>query len=358
MKVAVLGSGNGALGVAFDWAQHGHTVSMANAKEFTHHIDPIGRAEGITATGDLHGFAKIAYAGNDAGRAMEGAELVFVVGAAFATETIARTAAPYLTPGQAIVVCPTSCAGSAAFKAAAGIDTTNTDYTVGETSTLPYAVRTTGPGEIHFFKKIDGGFYVAGLPRSGTDRLYDILREVYPTVEKAGSIFQTTLQNGNPVIHPAVTLLNAARIEQTAGDFDFYWAGVTPAVGDLMEAVDNERLAIGNALGIHVIPEPTLGVMQGYNSADNYNTGYSTAPGFKGIKAQDKLDNRYLTEDVGYTMIFLTELAERVGVPTPVMNGIIDISGVLLHRDFRREAARTLAGTHLDRFTVAQLTAL
>ena len=358
MKVAVIGSGNGALAVAFDWAQHGHTVSMANHPEFSHHIDPVCQAGGITATGDLKGFAEIAYAGHDAARAMEGAELVLAVGAAFATETIARTVAPYLTPGQAIIVLPTSCAGSAAFKATAGIDITNTDYSVGETSTLPYAVRTTGPAEIHFFKKIDGGFYVAGLPRSGTDQLYDILKEVYPFVEKAGSIFQTTLQNGNPVIHPAVTLLNAARIKQTAGDFEFYWEGVTPAVGDLMQAVDKERLAIGKALGVEVLPEPTLGVMQGYNSADNYTTGYSTAPGFKGIKAQDKLDNRYLTEDVGYTLIFLTELAERVGVPTPVMNGIIDISGVLLHRDFRSEAARTLAGTHLDCFTPAELTAL
>jgi len=331
---------------------------MANAKEFTHHIDPVGRAGGITATGELHGFAKIAYAGSDARRAMQDADLVFAAGAAFATETIARTAAPYLIPGQAIIVCPTSCVGSAAFKATAGIDIANTDYTVGETSTLPYAVRTTGPGKIHFFNKVDGGFYVAGLPRSGTDELYDLLREVYPTVEKADGIFQTTLQNGNPVIHPAVTLLNAARIQQTGGNFDFYWEGVTPAVGDLMKAVDNERLAIGNALGVPVIPDPRIGVIQGYNSADNYTTGYSTAPGFKGIKAQDKLDNRYLTEDVGYTMIFLTELAERVGVPTPVMNAIIAISGVLLHRDFRSEAARTLAGTHLDGFTPAELTTL
>ena len=67
--------------------------------------------------------------------------------------------------------------------------------------------------------------------------------------EEAAGIFQTTLQNGNPVIHPAVTLLNAALIERTGGDFMFYEEGVTEAVGRVMKAVDDERLAIARALG-------------------------------------------------------------------------------------------------------------
>jgi hypothetical protein len=45
------------------------------------------------------------------------------------------------------------------------------------------------------------------------------------TAQAGHSVFQTTLQNGNPVIHPAVTLTNAALIERTAGDFRFYEDG-------------------------------------------------------------------------------------------------------------------------------------
>ncbi len=52
----------------------------------------------------------------------------------------------------------------------------------------------------------------------------------------------------------------------------------------------------------------------------NYSTGYSTAPGFRGIKAQDELHHRYLTEDVGYWMVFLTDLARHLSVPTPTMD--------------------------------------
>lgn len=46
---------------------------------------------------------------------------------------------------------------------------------------------------------------------------------------------------------------------------------------------------------------------------DNYSTSYSTAPGFLGIGAQGQLDHRYLTEDVGYGLVFLTDLASRLG---------------------------------------------
>jgi opine dehydrogenase len=75
-------------------------------------------------------------------------------------------------------------------------------------------------------------------------RLLEVLRQVYRNTEEAAGIFQTTLQNGNPVIHPAVTLLNAALIERTGGDFMFYEEGVTEAVGRVMKAVDDDNMGL------------------------------------------------------------------------------------------------------------------
>lgn len=173
-------------------------------------------------------------------------------------------------------------------------------------------------------------------------RLLEVLRQVYRNTEEAAGIFQTTLQNGNPVIHPAVTLLNAALIERTGGDFMFYEDGVTSATGNLMEAVDEERMAVASALGVTILSEPEIGVQQGYMREANYTTGYSQAPGFRGIKAQSQLDHRYLTEDVGYSLVFVTDLAHHLGVPTPVMDAIIEIASVVLRRDFRAEGARTM----------------
>ena len=358
MRVAVLGAGNGGLASAFDFAQHGHEVSLFAHTEFGTNLGPIEQAGGITATGDLEGFAPIRYAGNDAGEAMAGAELVVIVGPAYSTEALAADAAPHLVDGMAVLVCPGSCGGAIAFKHTAGLALDDERIIVGETHTLPYAVRVTDLGAINVFLKLKTDVFLAALPRAGTDRLYDLVKDVWPAVEKAESVMQTSLQNGNPVIHPAVTLLNAGLLERTGGGFLFYEEGVTEGVGRLIEAVDNERLAIAAALGATVFSEPEMGVRQGYMLEHNYSTGYSTAPGFLGIQAQSQLDHRYLTEDVGYSMIFLTDLAARLGVPTPVMDGVITIASVVLGRDFRAEGTRTLRTLGLDGLSPEQLAAL
>ena len=202
------------------------------------------------------------------------------------------------------------------------------------------------------------GVYLAGLPRAATDRLHDLISDVWPAVEKAESVFQTTIQNGNPVIHPAVTLLNAGLLERTRGGFLFYEEGVTESVGRLIEAVDEERQAIAAGLGVTILSDPALGVTQGYMREENYSTGYSAAPGFRGIGAQSRLDHRYLTEDVGYSLVFLTDLAARLDVPTPAMDAVIAVASVVLARDFRAEGKRTVSTLGLDGMSAEQLAAL
>src|SRR5688572_27709880 len=273
MRVAVFGAGNGGLASAFDFAQHGHEVSLYATPEFGTNVVAVKAAGGITASGDLEGFAPVRYSGHDAAEAMAGAELVVVVGPAYATEPLAAAAGPHLTDGVAVLVCPGSCGGAIAFKHAAGLELDDERCVVGETHTLPYAVRVTEPGVINVFLKLTTGVYLAGLPRAGTDRLYELVADVWPAVEKVESVLQTSLQNGNPVIHPAVTLLNAGLLERTGGDFLFYEEGVTPAAGLLMEAVDTERLAIATALGVTILSEPDIAVEQGYMTDSNYTTG-------------------------------------------------------------------------------------
>jgi opine dehydrogenase len=358
MDVTVVGTGNGGLAAAFDFALHGHTVRLFDTPQFSDQVAEVSAAGGIHAAGEIEGFAKVAYAGHDVGTAVEGAQLIVLVGPAYSTVHQADVVAPHVVPGQAVLVCPSSCAGAITFKRAAGLALDDETVTVGETSTLPYAVRIVAPGRINVFHKLGGGVFVAGLPRTGTKRLLSMLEDVYPGTQPAESVFQTTLQNGNPVIHPAVTILNAGLIERTAGGFLFYEEGVTEAVGRAIAAVDRERLAIADALGVRVLSEPDLGVLQGYMREANYSTGYSTAPGFLGIGAQSQLDNRYLTEDVGYSLVFLTDLARRVGVQTPMMEALITLASVVLAQDFRADGARTLATLGLDGMSAGELAAL
>jgi opine dehydrogenase len=358
MNVTVVGSGNGGMAVGFDWAQHGHRISLYADAAHADNVDPVRANGGITSKGQLEGFAPVAYCGTDVAAAMDGAEAVLVVGPAFATEVFGQALAPHLRAGMTVVICPGSCGGALAFKRAAGLAVQDDAVIVGETSTLPYASRSDGAGNVHVFHKFDSGLFAAAVPRAGNGRLLEVLRQVYPSTSEAATVFQTSLQNGNPVIHPAVTLMNAALLERTGGDFRFYEDGVTRSVGRLMEAVDNERLAIAAAFGVKLLAEPDIGVMQGYMTESNYSTGYSRAPGFRGIKAPATIDSRYLTEDVGYSLVFFTDLARRLGVPTPTMDAIIDITSVVLARDLRADGARTMSSLGLDQLSTDELLAL
>jgi opine dehydrogenase len=355
MNIAVLGSGNGGVAVAFDCAAHGHQVSLFDFEQFPESIKAVQNNGGIHCEGILEGFQSVASAGHEIEKALDGADIIYAVGPAYSTRPFAEACKPYLKKGQIVIVCPSSCGGSIEFKNGAGLDLRDEDIVVAETSTLPYAVRLLEPGKVRIFNKLKGGLLLAAVPAQKTGYVLEQVRDVYPTMSAAKNILQTSLQNGNPVIHPAITLMNVALIERTKGDFDFYHQGVTPAVGRLVEAVDKERIAIGKKLGVEVNPDPELGVIQGYMTEATYDNGFNTAPGFAGVKAQSSLDYRYFNEDVGYGLVFLQKLGEQVGVATPVMSAVITLVSLLMERDYLGEARRTMETLGLSKHTAEEL---
>lgn len=67
------------------------------------------------------------------------------------------------------VVCPGSCAGALVFKQNLGLELKDPSVVVAETSTLPYAVRVTGPAHLTVYNRLKGGYFVAALPSRDTE---------------------------------------------------------------------------------------------------------------------------------------------------------------------------------------------
>ena len=101
----------------------------------------------------------------------------------------------------------------------------------------------------------------AALPARDTDALHWLVQPLYPEIVAASNVLETGLSNMNAVFHPPGMLMNAGWIEHTEGGFLFYREGITPAVGRVMEVLDDERLAVARRLGNE------LGV--GFNELDS-----------------------------------------------------------------------------------------
>ncbi len=355
MKVAVLGSGNGGCAVAADFSLKGYEVFLFDFEEFHENIRAINEKGGVLVEGDFSGFAKIKYAGHDIEKVIVDAALIMVVGPAFSTKKFAQASKDFIQKGQKIIVCPGSCGGSLIFKSSLGYELNDESIVIAETSTLPYACRIIKPGKVQIYLKLKGGIFLSAVPSTLTEEVLKEIQDVYPALLPAKHVLQTILQNANPIIHPAVTLMNAALIER-AEEFLFYEEGVMPSVGRLIEALDKERLLIGEKLNVPILPDPVIGKMQGYMQEENYMNGYRTAHGFKGIKAQSQLEHRYLNEDVGYGLVFMSELAKEIGVETPLMDSIINIASVIMNRPYRENKERTPDSLGLSKDIIKKLT--
>ena len=121
--------------------------------------------------------------------------------------------------------------------------------------------------------------------------------------------------------------------------------GATPSVVRAIEAVDGELYAIRQALGLRDTALPRLshrpGVRPGRRRPVRGDARQQAHPGLRGDGAGGA-ETRYLTEDVPYALVLAASLGDAVGVDTPVIDGLIALTSVMLQRDFRAEG-RTLA---------------
>lgn len=140
------------------------------------------------------------------------------------------------------------------------------------------------------------------------------------------------LSNLNPQNHLAVALCNLTRIER--GETWGQNTNLTSAVGNLIEALDRERVAIASAFGKNVRT-----VFDHYRLTHNV-TGGSVGEAAAAVTARGNdpmgpknLDTRYILEDVPFGLTPTLLLAELAGIDTPLHRSGVDIISACYGRD-------------------------
>jgi len=363
-KIAVIGAGNGGHAIAAHKTLDGFEVSLFELPRFADNIRQVLDTGQITVEWPERRkeTVKIHRVTTDIAAALRGAEIIFVVTPAFGHKTMAKVCAPHVEEGQIIDLTPGS-GGSLEFARIFKAQGVDKNVLLCECCTLPYGARLAGPG--HVLIHTEAVTLPTGVfPANRTNEAMGKLREVYPTVTPAANVLEAAINNPNPIVHPAAMLLSAARIEYSGGEFYLYREGMTPAVARVYEALERERLAILDRLGLKLHHYAGLDA-RGYNLGETLeechdrilNTSMDAAFGAGSIEAgmqmkgPTSMQDRFVTEDAPYGLVLLVTLGRLLDIPTPITEAIINLCGAINRADYWAE------GRGVDKLGLAGMSA-
>jgi opine dehydrogenase len=348
-RYTVIGAGNGGRAMAAHLAVMGFPVTLYNrTPENVAAIKTRGGIELLPHGGGPHGFGQLKLVTSDVGEALERAEVIMVVVPATAHADVAKVVAPHLRDGQIVVLNPGRTGGALEFVHVLRTCGCQADVTVAEAETLIYACRSEGPAQARIFR-VKEAVPLAALPASRTPQVLNTISSAYPLFIDGVSVLHTSLNNMGAIFHPALTLLNAGRIESTDGEFQFYVDGVTPSVACVLETLDRERVTVAASLGIQARSGLEWLRMAYDATGENLHEAMHNQPGYRGIKAPPTLNHRYITEDVPMSLVPIAALGQRFGVRVRGMDSIVRLACIVHHTDYWRR------GRTLDRLGVEGL---
>jgi opine dehydrogenase len=351
----VIGAGHGGRSMAAHLALMGFRVTLFNrTPERIAAIKARGGIDLESYEGGPRGFARLAQVTSEVEAAISGADVVMVVVPSSAHADVAKSAAPHLRDGQIVVLHPGRTLGAIEFDKVLCDCGCQVDLTIAEASTFIYASRADGPAQARIFR-VKEAVPLAALPATRTFHVLQALAPAYPQFIDGINVLRTGLDNMGAIFHPALTLLNAGRIESTHGDYEFYIDGVTPSVARVLEALDRERVTVAASLGIRAQTAMEWLRMAYDAGGEDLHEAVHNQPGYYGIKAPSNLNHRYIFEDVPMSLVPIAALGQHFGVSVRGMDSIIRLACIIHRTDYWRRG-RTLDKLGIDRLSVPELT--
>jgi opine dehydrogenase len=205
------------------------------------------------------------------------------------------------------------------------------------------------------------------LPASSTDQGLELCQQLFSssgnddTKNKKKIQFQPrdgllaiALSNVNPQNHLGIALGNISRMENKEEWFQML--NITPTIGRLLEALDQERLQIANMLNVQVkILFEHFSLSFHVPISDSISDmGTAIYKSGNDVHGPSTADSRYVTEDVPFGLVPTIVLGKLVGRPTPLHESGVQIMSAMYGRDFFQEND-LLQALRLEQYTLEEL---
>lgn len=347
--IAVLGGGNGAQCMAADLSLHGYNVRLYEHPSFAENpnIRKVLCDGEITLRGiKKEGTARLSAATTDVASAISGVDLINVVIPAPGHELFFTELIPHLRDGQTVIVWAGDF-GSLRLAKRVADERPGLKIMIAETHTIPYGTRISEPGVVELLLTAPR-VGIAALPASGTARLLEGLREMYPELTPMQNVIAAGIANPNPICHPPGSILNTGRIQYSGGDFRMYGEGITEAVARVIRAVFEETTALADALGVEVFQYEDRAFRTNTSIMGvSFQAPFDTNGIIGAIVGPKSIYDRYITEDLPFGLVPMSQLGDLLGVPTPLIDSFVNLGSEICGENYW-ETGRTLETLGLD----------
>ncbi|MBZ0217331.1 MAG: NAD/NADP octopine/nopaline dehydrogenase family protein, partial [Fimbriimonadaceae bacterium] len=245
---------------------------------------------------------------------------------------LATHAAPHLEDGQ-VVFLPPGTFGTLLFVRAMQACGNRAKVAFAETGTLPWLARKHAADQVTISvraTRLPTGVY----PASETTRALDVIAKAFPSVEPLRDVLDGALMNAGPIIHPPLIMMNAGPLEHFDA-WDIHNEGTQPSIRRVTTALDDERIALREALGYKA---PHFPLADHYDdSREEWMYGNSSHEKLTDSgdwrEDIDLLTHRYMREDTALGLVFYVTLGEWANVSMPVARGLVAIASAIVEED-------------------------
>lgn len=335
MDVTVVGCGAGACAAAVELLAAGHDVRVWSRSEAT--IAPHVRRGGIAYEGVLgEGLAVPSRMTTDLAGALRGAEAAIVVLPTFLHADVARSMIEAdMRTDLPVILNPGHTGGALEF-AQVFVGMGRRPPPLVEFSTLTYVARKYAPDSVTVSGRA-GAVKAASL--GAAPEVLDLAGRLFPGVTPVRDVIASGLANVNMVLHAPGSVLAAAWVEATGGNFTFYVDAMTEGVARVVRALDGERLAVARAFG-HDLPNlmgemQLIGTIDSLEDPDDYRAAISTGSANQRIRGPGSFDHRYYKEDFGHGLLPFLEFGRVAGIDVPVADALMRLAQTAVGVDYR-----------------------
>lgn len=335
MKVTVIGAGNSGLVMAAHLTLYGNEVTLWNRTRTN--IEELMLNPVVHVTGIVEGEARIAYVTDDLAEALVEPEIIFITTPAFSHKALAEQIADCLTTEPLIILNPGRTFGALEFHHTFKKSNKELNPLIAETQTILYTCRKTSPNSVEIYA-LKNDVLLSTI--EGTNNAEVICQMPACLRDKfipATSMIETSIGNVGMIMHCAPILLNTGWVESVEHDFYYYREGISPTIGNFIEKMDAERLAVAKKLG-QPIESAKAWMERTYQiTGDSLYDVIQNNDAYETIFSPTTLFHRYVTEDIPTGLVPLEAIGKELGLPMTNISIVIDLASALLDVDFRKE---------------------